>query len=415
MIPTLSHQVIVCGGGPAGVAAALASARAGADTALIELTGCLGGVWTSGLLSNILDVGNKTGLLPEIIDRLDSLHEAASSRDQAWDVPWVRGAVLYDAELMKIALEGLCLEARVRVRLHTRVCAARVENRRLLHIETESKSGREVWTADQFLDCTGDGDLGAQAGCSWEYGSPGDNRGQPMTLMCLVGGPSAEQMRPYLHGAPGAKNAGIEALRTALADAGFTPSYGMPLLLPVHDGLYALMANHEYGASGLHADDLTRATLHARQELYQLVRALNRLGGPFARLRLVATANQIGVRESRRLAGKYRLTRDDLLEGRSQPDAVCRVTFPVDVHSLDKSEGTTFDNRNLKSKPYDIPLRALESSELDNLLFAGRCISGDFFAHASYRVTGNAVPMGEAAGREAARRIAVKATLAPVS
>lgn len=403
-----SHcDVFVAGGGPAGVAAAVSAARSGASVHLIESAGCLGGVWTSGLLSNILDVQHKTGLLPELIARLDALHPHASSRDESWEEPWVRGAVLYDAELMKLALEAVCAEVGVRVRLHTRVCAVLRDGQRITHAITESKSGREAWAANQFVDCTGDGDLGAIAGCTWEYGRESDGGTQPMTLMCLVGGVASETMRPYLHGAPGAKNAAIDALQARLAEAGFQPSYAMPLLLPVHDGLYALMANHEYGASGLDADHLTRATLHARRELFDLVNALRGLGGFWSGLRLVATAAQIGVRESRRLLGRYRVTREDLIHGQRHDDAVCAVTFPVDVHALDPREGKSFDNQGIRSKPYDIPLRALESAELDNLLFAGRCISGDFVAHASYRVTGNAVPMGEAAGREAARRLTV--------
>jgi hypothetical protein len=99
------------------------------------------------------------------------------------------------------------------------------------------------------------------------------------------------------------------------------------------------------------------------------------------------------------------VTREDVIAGRKHDDAVCRVTFPVDVHSLDPKEGKGFDNQGVKSQPYDVPFRALISAERENLLFAGRCISGDFVAHASYRVTGNAVPMGEAAGREAAKRV----------
>lgn len=399
-------DTLIAGGGPAGVAAAIASARAGARTTLIEVGSCLGGVWTSGLLSYILDPQGKTGLLPEIIERLDSLHAEASSRDQSSPEPWTQGAVMYDAELMKIAIEGLCEEAGVRIRLHTRVVAVVLDGSRITHVITESKSGREAWPAAQFIDCTGDGDLSALAGCTWEYGRSSDAKGQPLTMMCLLGGVSMEAIRPYLFGGPGAKwDQPIKAFAAELDRAGFSPSYSAPMLIPIHDGLYALMANHEYGASGFDADGVSRATLHARRELYHLVSALNKLGGHWTSLRLVTTAAQIAVRESRRPRGVYRVTREDVIAGRKHDDAVCRVTFPVDVHSLDPKEGKGFDNQGVKSQPYDVPFRALISAERENLLFAGRCISGDFVAHASYRVTGNAVPMGEAAGREAAKRV----------
>jgi len=162
------------------------------------------------------------------------------------------------------------------------------------------------------------------------------------------------------------------------------------------------MANHEYGIRCDDALGLSRATIAARREVHALVAALRRLGGAWSGLRVVATAGQIGIREGRRLAGRYTLTADDLARGTRFADAVCRVNFPVDIHALDPRRDKGYSDGGVRAQPYDIPLRALQSVAHDNLAFAGRCISGDFVAHASYRVTGNAVPMGEAAGRWAA-------------
>ncbi len=125
---------------------------------------------------------------------------------------------------------------------------------------------------------------------------------------------------------------------------------------------------------------------------------LRGLGGIWSHLHLVATAGKIGVRESRRVHGCYTVTAQDLAVGARHPDAVCRVTFGVDVHSTDQKDGTAIEAQVFQTQPYDIPLRALVARDVDGLMLAGRCISGDFLAHASYRVTGNAVPMGEAAG-----------------
>ena len=132
-----------------------------------------------------------------------------------------------------------------------------------------------------------------------------------------------------------------------------------------------------------------------------MVDGLRALGGGWEGLRIVATAEQIGVRDGRRIAGRYVVTTDDIAAGVRHDDAVTRATFGVDVHA------TTGDhNRNkasvhatdIKVKPYDIPLRALIAKDVDGLMMAGRCISGDFVSHSSYRVTGNAVGMGESAG-----------------
>ena len=157
-IPVVEEtDVVVCGGGPAGAAAVIA-ARQGARTRLIELHGCLGGVWTTGSLSWIIDSANKPGLMAEITSRLDA-RDARRTR--------VEGGknYSYDVEEMKLLLDEMCAEAGVDVRLLTRVVgAARDSENRLSVVITESKSGREAWTASAFVDATGDGDLGALAG-----------------------------------------------------------------------------------------------------------------------------------------------------------------------------------------------------------------------------------------------------------
>jgi hypothetical protein len=391
-----SHDVIVCGGGPAGVAAALAAARAGADTCIIETHGCLGGVWTAGALSWILDSGNKSGIMREILGRLE---ERRSRQPSRW------GGVAYDVEAMKLLLEDLCGDAGVRIRLHTRVVgAARDTNNRLAVALTESKSGREAWAAKVFIDATGDGDLAARAGCGFDMGHPETGKMQPMSLMCLLTGIDYEEARAYVHDQTSAWREDSQRLLDALGSVGVFPSYTAPILVRLHDNadrgaLFTLMANHEYGVSATDAQAISDATIRARREVHGIVNGLRRFGGPFAHVRLVATGAQIGVREGRRIHGHSTVTRDDVLSGARHEDAVCRVTFPVDVHALDPAkDGKTYGNQGVKAQPYDIPLRALIARDVDGLMLAGRCISGDFIAHASYRVTGNAVAMGEAAG-----------------
>ena len=144
-------DVVVCGAGPAGVSAAIAAGRMGAKVRLIDVNGCLGGIWTAGLLCWILDAQDKPGLMRELTERLDA-----------------RGALFrasklaYDPEVMKLLLEELCLDAGVKIRLHTRVVAAvRDDSNRLSLAVTESKSGRQAFGGSVFVDATGDGDLAA--------------------------------------------------------------------------------------------------------------------------------------------------------------------------------------------------------------------------------------------------------------
>jgi len=285
------------------------------------------------------------------------------------------------------------------VRYHTRVCAAGRDDRNRLSVAvTESKSGREAWRAAAFIDGTGDGDLAAHAGCGFDFGHPESGKIQPMSLICLVGGIDAESTRPF-HDRTNASSEKVKAAFLAeFRRAGLEPSYGKPTLMQVYPDLFLWMINHEYDVSALNADDITAATLRSRAELHALTDGLRSLGGCWRNVRILATAEQIGVREGRRIHGRYALTTDDIVRGARFDDAVCRVTFGIDVHALDPAKNKGIDDIGLRAQPYDIPLRALIARDVDGLMMAGRCISGDFLAHSSYRVTGDAVAMGQAAG-----------------
>lgn len=398
-------DVIVCGAGPAGVAAAITAARAGARTRLFDLHGCLGGVWTAGLLTWIFDF-DKRGLAREITRRLDA--RGARHGDQA-------SMFVYEPEEMKILLEELCTEAGVKIRLQTNVTAAYREGCRLATVITESKSGREAWPGRVFIDATGDGDLGAQAGCGWDIGHPDTGECQPLTLNVLAVVRDVALLKAYL--SENDLKGHVAATRRVKAEiqrAGIDPSYGMPTLFPVRDNVVLLMFNHEYGVKPYDADAMTAATLHSRKEVFDIMRGLRKLGEPWEGLQLVASAEQIGVREGRRIRGRYTVNKNDLISGVRHDDAVARVTFGVDIHATtrEKNNQETIGRGGItRALPYDIPLRALIAKDVDGLMMAGRCISGDFVAHASYRVTGNSVATGEAAGMVSA--LAAKARRMP--
>lgn len=410
-------DVIVCGAGPAGIAAAITAARAGARVRLFEWRGCLGGIWTAGLLGYFLDF-DKPGLAKELRTKLDQRGAYTGNRASAFS---------YDPEALKLLLEEMCVEAGVEFQYHTRVAAAFKEGRQLTTIITDSKAGRQAWSAPVFIDTTGDGDLGALAGCTFDLGDPayGDPNNafacpcQPLSLNALLIVRDPEALREFIRfGSPkpdeNTNNEKKDRIRQIIESTNHFPSYSKPTLWHVKENLVFAMLNHEYGVKPFDAAAVTRATVNARAEMNKMVEGLRKLGGPWEGIQLVATAEQIGVRDGRRIAGRFTVSKDDLVQGVRHDDAVARATFGVDIHATtaDHNKNTAATHpTGIKVKPYDIPLRALIARDVDGLMMAGRCISGDFISHSSYRVTGNAVAMGEAAGITAA--LAAKSNCQP--
>jgi len=381
-----STDVLVCGGGPAGIAAAFTARRAGANVLLLERHPFLGGVWTAGALTIIIGGEGKLGLNRELVDRLEKRSSITYwERFPEWPV--------YGVEAMKGVLDDMVDEVDLDVQLYTTVTAVEKIAGRLTGAFTESKSGREFIKANVVIDTTGDGDVAAQAGCQFDFGRPQDGRTQPMTLYGRVGGYKGG----FVHSPDNP-----EPILNVARRAGLEPSYERVTLFAQagQPGVFMLMATHKYG-SGIDVRDLTRAEFEARKEIRQLVEILKRDGGPdWNDAYLIDTGPFIGVREGRRILGKYYLTHEDIERGARFDDGICRVTFGVDIHHPDPKEGQGL--MNMPTKPYDIPYRSLLARDIDNLMMAGRCISGDHVAMASYRCTGDAIAMGEAAGLAAA-------------
>jgi len=408
-IPLIADaDVIVCGGGPAGIGAALTAARSGAKTRLLEVNGCLGGVWTAGLLSWLFEM-DQPGISQEITRELDRRGARRNVCSHSTD------KYAYDVETMKLLLDEMLLEAGVEVHLHTRVVTPLIQSDRIEALLTESKSGREAWTARCFIDASGDGDLAARAGCGFDMGKPGSGAIQPFTFMALVTVSDMEALKPFLVFTDGFKHQSFlgptDRFCREIQAAGVDPSYHASTLFHLRDNLCALMVNHEYNASPINERDVTRATFNGRAEVNRVVNALRAKGGPWKDILLVATPEQIGTREGRRIHGRYTVSAEDMRVGATHEDGICRVSYWIDVHSTNPKEGKGFEGEPFKTKPYDIPLRALLSKDIENLMMAGRCISGDFLSHSSYRVTGVAVALGQAAGVTSA--LAAKTNVSP--
>ena len=401
-------DLVVAGGGPAGFAAAVTAARLGKRVRLLEAHGALGGIWTTGLLSCIIDFG-RADLSKEIIRRLDARDARKPRKKTMLDSNFV-----YEPEAMKVVLEDIAVESGVKFTYHSPVVAAYrdASGRNLAAVVTESKSGRQAWRAKAYMDCTGDGDLGALAGCGYDAGGvTPDAPAQPASLVAVVTLADETRIRPFIVNDPsvfGADGRPVANPKTRLfaelKAAGLEPSYALPTLFRINRNLFAVMANQEYGLRVDDAEGITAATVRARRESFDIVAALvKRDPRAWEGLRVVATAEQIGHRTARRIHGRYTMTGDDVYEGRKFTDWVAESSFGVDIHAVTRQENRKSPiyssvAPHAARKPgtvYQIPLRACRAKDLDNLYMAGRCISGDFVAQASYRVTGPAVQMGE--------------------
>lgn len=405
-------DVLVAGGGPAGIAAAIGAARRGAKTILVESKGTVGGIWTNGLLGCLLGF-NYSELDREILARLGKFR-AYRTRSPETNFH----SFIYEPEYMKVVCESLLAEAGVRVRTGTGVAAVSKDGRRVRAVVTESKSGREAWIAKNFIDCTGDGDLAALAGCGFDTGGT-DNGDQPASMIAVFTLPDDSGILKFVANEHTNYDSMGEQLFNSKVELGkelermnLHPSYGHPTIFRMNKNLFILMANHEYDVPVDDADKIGAATMRARREIVELAEALamdswRQPGhkGPWAGLRIVATADQIYHRRARRIHGRYTMKVEDCFEGATFDDAVATCRFPIDVHAVSKEmnkvrpAGSPFKK---ESKPYQIPLRSCRAADLDNLYMAGRCISGDFFTQASYRITGTAVEMGYNVGVAAA-------------
>ena len=291
-------------------------------------------------------------------------------------------------------LDELCTEAGVELLFHTLVVGAIREGEKIGGIVTENKSGRQAFRGKIVIDCTGDGDIAAKAGVPFQVGSEPLHSTQAMTTMLKLHNVDFVQRQPQEL---------LALMQEGQKKApGYEIGFDCPWLIDCPDGSAVLQYVHVRGRTGTDAKDLTAAELEGRKQALAAYEFLKANVRGFERAVLEQVAPQIGVRETRRIKGEYYLTETDLRAGKTMdfPDATFICNFNIDIHDEDTKKQTVE-----RIPPYTIPYRCLVPVAVDNLLVAGRCISGSRVAMAAYRVTGNCLAMGQVAGTAAALAI----------
>lgn len=395
-LKTLNYDVVVCGGGFAGVSAAVSAAREGSRVLLVESGGELGGDITKGIVPQILDAEGKGGMVKELFDFLNARYRTSPRKGIRLDENGNNLAgTMVDLEYVKYFLEKIALDSGVTVLYHTNAAHAETEQGRIKRILAASESGLYAVEGKIFIDATGNGALGVMSGCRSDFGHPESGHPQPCSTSMLVTG--LDEALPSTD-----TNADKVALKNQLTTAGVEVSAEWITLVRVpQKGCRLLTFNNQYDVDPIDPISLSKATSLARMECIEVAEKMRHVKG-FEGMEILSVSSHIGVREGRRIRGLYCLTFEDITEGRRFEDAICAASFSIDVHKISQDDRADH-KRGKQAVTYQIPYRCLIAADCKNLLLAGRCISGDFYAHASYRVVGNVIPMGEAAGYAASK------------
>jgi len=407
-------DVLVVGGGPAGIGAAIGAARAGASVMIIEAAGSFGGMWTNGLVITLAGFNNwlrpyqrcVNGIMGEWLSLAEKKGGAENNRS------WVLNS---DPEVMKVVADEMLLGNKVKCLLHTWMSDVISEEGALKGVFIENVDGRKAVFAKVIVDCTGNGDVFARAGEPFNI-SP---ELQPMTLpfylaevkwsgkipfeeeLVVPFGPEPGYLKEPLLSEYTSRRRDVDIDREKLKNAcskGELPCFGGPWFGGLRQNFPWVNTTRVYG-SAVNAAELTAAEIEARRNVHEIVDFYKRECDGFQNSWLMRTASTIGIRETRRLDGIYKLTKDDIIPCRKFDDAIALGSWPIDVHP---PKGQSGMHEMYVPLPYQIPYRALLPKNLDNLIVAGRCISTDREAMGTVRVGATCGAVGHAAGIAAA-------------
>lgn len=396
-------DVLVVGGGSAGIASAIAAAKNGARTMLLEQRGFLGGMGTLALVPAFCPFSDKEkavvrGIGLELMDRMKRACSPDYFSRYEEQLDWVP----IDAEVLKRVYDDAVLEHGVKLLYHTFAPQVLLdaEGKRIEGVGIVNKSGRSIIRSRYVIDATGDADIAALAGVPFQKGGD-EGELQPGTMCYVLANVDRARFEQFVAetGDTGQLHKAVEqAIHDGVLPEGRKSISGLAW---IENSLVGVNFGHVFGIDGTKAEDLTRGAIEGRKLVeVQLAFFKSRVPG-FEHAHLVATGEQIGIRETRRIQGDYVLTADDFMEATSFPDDIARNAYYIDIHLANSKSAMKFTHLP-PGQSHGVPYRCLLPVGIDNLWVAGRAASSDRAVQGSLRVMPNCFAMGQAAGTAAA-------------